>query len=550
MVKHLNEEKMKKHLMNRLTIKLFCTVFLLSFAFSCTDDFMEINTNKATFMKLSPKEYGELFARALQMGVAWQSTDDMSRMSSTLALHNAGYTACGIQAYDQYQQSLGWQNSGFKDVYVDVIPSLTSIMNVAKEAGDNDVYNVAMIWKVYQLQRITDIWGPAAYTFAGTGAESIPYDSQKDIYYMMFDDLTSAVTALSESLATNPNLNVFGTNDRIYSGSVDKWVRLANTLRLRMAIRISNIDPAKAKLEGEAAVATGRLMETNDHDALYKTAGLDGEGNGMPRMESFFQDIMSINMESLLKGYSDPRMVEFWSPVVDDITLRNAPAEYRSNIGGYHGFASGSEPTEYLYFKAFSKYGPRFKDGNQLVTPINMMNAAEAWFLKAEGAWRGWNMGGAAQSFYEKGIEISIKQWKGASYSQSLISEYINNTATPAAPENTPYLDAPMTNIPVKFSSDQTVQYEQIMTQKWLALFPVGFEAWAEYRRTRLPKLYAKKYSVNANINPQAGQIQTRCVFVNDEYNANAAEVEKAKSLITGGVDIETAPLWWDVNPN
>jgi hypothetical protein len=81
------------------------------------------------------------------------------------------------------------------------------------------------------------------------------------------------------------------------------------------------------------------------------------------------------------------------------------------------------------------------------------------------------------------------------------------------------------------------------MTQKWITLFPVAFEAWAEFRRTRLPKLYPKKYSVNEYINPVAGQIQTRCRFVENEYNANTAEVEKAKSLLKGGEDIENVPL-------
>lgn len=541
---------MKKYIMNNRTMKLFCMLITLPFGYSCTDNFWDINTDKMAFMELTPKEYGELFAKALQGGTDWQSMDDMSRVSSTLALHNAGYTACGIEAYDQYQHNPSWLNAGFLDVYVDCIPAVTSIMNVAKEAGNTDVYNVALIWKVFQLQRVTDIWGPAPYTYAGIGAESVPYDSQKDIYYMMFDELTGAVTALTKSLAGNPSLNVFGSNDRIYQGSVAKWVKLANTLRLRMAIRISNIDPAKAKLEGEAAVAAGSLMETNADDALYSVVGLANRGNGMPRMESFFQDVMSTSMESVLKGYNDPRMAEFWSPVVDDASIQAAPTEYRNNIGGYHGFTSGSHPAEYPYFRAFSKYGPRFKDGNQFVTPINVMNAAEAWFLRAEGAWLGWNMGGTAQSFYEKGIEISIKQWRGTSYSSAAINEYINSTATPVAPGNYPYYDGPMTNIPVKFSSDKTVQYEQILTQKWIALFPDGFEAWAEYRRTRLPKLYAKKYSVNVNINPSAGQVQTRSIFARDENTANAAEVEKAKSLVTGGVDIENAPLWWDVNPN
>lgn len=541
---------MKNTIINMLTLKICSMAFIIVSLVACTDEFASINTDKTQLMEIGPKEYSELFARSVEEGIAWQTTDNMSRMSSTLALHNAGYTSCGISSYDQYMQGLGWQNSGFNNVFTASLPAALALMESAKNEGNIVAYSVAQVWKVFQFQRATDIWGPVPYKEAGSGNEAVAYDSQKDIYYLMFEELTSAVDNLKKELQTNPDLNVFGTGDRIYSGKVINWVKLANTLRLRMAIRISKVEPEKAKLEGEAAVVAGLFMENNSDDALYKTAGLVSQGNGMPRMESFYQDVMSISMESVLKGYNDPRMEEYWSPVEANLVNNRFPEEYKRNIGGYHGFSSGADPFEYTYFRAFSKYSPRFKDGNQFITPINVMNASEAWFLKAEGAWLGWNMGGTAQSFYEKGIEISIKQWKGTSYSQSLINQYINGESLPVAPDNPPYYDAPLTNIPVKFSTDKTVQYEQIMTQKWIALFPVALEAWAEYRRTRLPKLYPKKYSVNSNINPLAGKIQTRCVFVNDEYNANAAEVEKAKSLIKGGVDIETAPLWWDINPN
>ncbi|MFA5535195.1 MAG: SusD/RagB family nutrient-binding outer membrane lipoprotein [Mariniphaga sp.] len=517
--------------------------------FSCTDNFPEINTNKSQFMEIGPKEYSELFARAVAEGIGWQTEDDMSRMSSSLALHNCGYTA-RRDHYDQYMQGLGWQNSGFKDLFVTALPAILTLMENARNEGNMEVYSVAQIWKVWLFQRATDVWGPIPYNEAGSGKESVVYDSQRDVYYMMFEELAEAVTNLKQELQSNPGLNVFGTGDRIYSGNVEKWIKFANTLRLRMAIRISNIEPEKAKEEGEAAVAVGPLMENNNDDALWKVTGLADWGNGMPRMESFFNDVMSTSMESVLKGYDDPRMEEYWSPVTDDLTLRRAPEIYKRNIGGYHGFASGSEPVEYIYFRAFSKYGPRFKDGNQLVTPVNVMHAAESWFLKAEGAWLGWNMGGTAQSFYEKGIEVSIKQWRGNNFPMSQINEYINSTATPVAPDNPPYYDPPMIHIPVKFATNKSEQYEQIMTQKWIALFPIAFEAWAEFRRTRLPKLYPKKYSVNEYINPETGQIQTRCRFVEDEYSANTSEVEKAKKLLKGGEDIENVPLWWDVNPN
>jgi len=364
----------------------------------------------------------------------------------------------------------------------------------------------------------------------------------------MFEDLNSATTALTSALQNNSGLNVFGIGDMIFNGDVSKWIKMGNTLRLRLAIRISNIDPVKAKAEAEAAVK-GSLMETNADDAMLAVNKWASGGNGMPRMESFYQDIMSASMESVLKGYNDPRMQEFFSPV-DPVNITAAyPAELQGNGGGYHGMANGCEPAQINFFRAYSKYGPRFKDGKQLVTPINIINAAETYFLKAEGAWRDWNMGGSAQSFYEKGIEISIKQWRGTSFSSASITEYINGTTTPIAPGDFPYNHAAMTDIPVKFSADKTKQYEQIMTQKWLALFPVSFEAFAEYRRTRLPKIYAKVYSGNANINPAIGQILTRLPFTDDEKSTQPAEITKAIVLL-GGTDLETTPLWWDINKN
>jgi hypothetical protein len=266
--------------------------------FSCTDDFTEINTNKTQFMEIGPKEYSELFSRAVQEGIAWQTTDDMSRMSSTMALHNCGYTACGMQQQDQYMQGVSWQNSGFKDIFVDALPVILTLMENAEKENNIGVYSVAQIWKVWLFQRATDVWGPVPYTEAGSGKESVVYDNQRDIYYMMFEELTGAVTNLKQELQRNPGLNVFGSGDRIYSGNVEKWIKFANTLRLRMAIRISNVEPEKAKQEGEAAVSAGALMETNDDDALYRVTGISHNGNGMPRMESCFSVVMCTSLES------------------------------------------------------------------------------------------------------------------------------------------------------------------------------------------------------------------------------------------------------------
>jgi hypothetical protein len=292
------------------------------------------------------------------------------------------------------------------------------------------------------------------------------------------------------------------------------------------------------------------MMETDSDDAyIMDVPSFNGLQNGMCRIGGWHQNSMSTSMESVLKGYEDPRLQEYFSVVGPEAVVEEP--EIMANIGGYHGMTPGFTAEDFVAFRLYSNFGPRWVGPNVVSTevPINVGNAAETWFLKAEGAWRGWNMGGTAQSFYEKGIEVSIRQWRGASFPASQIQDYINSMATPVAPDNYPYYDPPMTDIPVKFSSDREKQYEQIITQKWLAIYPDSWEAWTEYRRTRLPKLYPKKNSMNPNIDVSRGMIVTRLPYPDNEKNGQPEEYAKAVALL-GGPDLESTPLWWDVHPN
>ena len=177
-------------------------------------------------------------------------------------------------------------------------------------------------------------------------------------------------------------------------------------------------------------------------------------------------------------------------------------------------------------------------------TPQNVIPTAEAYFLRAEGALMGWNMNGTAKELYEAGIANSLKQW-GVS-DNAVITAYTNSTATPVAPND--YLSSPaLTNIPVKFGTDPDVQKEQIATQKWLALFPDGMEAWADYRRSHVLKLYPVANSENPDIPNPAAQWIRRIPFLDSEKETNGDEVQKAVGLL-GGEDKITTPLWWDKN--
>src|SRR5262249_45737307 len=158
---------------------------------------------------------------------------------------------------------------------------------------------------------------------------------------------------------------------------------------------------------------------------------------------------------------------------------------------------------------ANSHVGPRWTSpayggtSGFLSTPANVICAAEAWFLRAEGALLGWSMGGTAEELYESGIRNSMLQW--GITDNTAIDNYINSVATPIAPAD--FLNSPaVSDIPVKFSADINEQKEQIATQKWLALFPDAMEAWADYRRGHYNKLYPVANSDNADLTDPSTQ--------------------------------------------
>jgi SusD/RagB-like outer membrane lipoprotein len=250
---------------------------------------------------------------------------------------------------------------------------------------------------------------------------------------------------------------------------------------------------------------------------------------------------MSASMESVLKGYQDPRMPVYFLPA--------------QRTGTYEGERNGLTSTQLTQsvnlHDANSHVGPRWAspsyggNGDYLSTPQNVMAVAEAYFLRAEGALLGWNMNGTAQELYEAGITNSMKQW--GITDAAAISAYINSTNTPIAPND--FLNSPpVTNIPVKWvMGNVATENEQIALQKWLAMFPDGMEAWADYRRSRYLKLYPVANSDNPDITNTTTQWIRRIPFLLSETQNNKAAVDAAVPLLNGP-DKVTTPLWWDKN--
>lgn len=198
-------------------------------------------------------------------------------------------------------------------------------------------------------------------------------------------------------------------------------------------------------------------------------------------------------------------------------------------------------------------------------TPLPVMFAAESYFLRAEGALRGWSMGGSAKDLYEEGIRTSIKHqlsYKGSfagitSISDADIEAYINSTATQedlVDPVNSSYNYKALNTVGTKWneSASNEEKLQQIILQKWVANFPLSTEAWAEYRRTGYPKLFPNMINNSNNTIDTDEQIR-RLIYSNNEINTNNAELqngivllnqENTSSKFTG--DCGGTRVWWD----
>ena len=498
---------------------------------SCTNDFADINTNKSSIGSIGKAELPFLFTKA-QDAVHWNGQVQQNLFSDQYAQYVANNTS--YFPTDRYEMNFSWVSSVWGNLYIDIVPQLQSIFENTDPASAE--YALANIWWVYSFHRVTDYWGPIPYFNAGIPGKSVAYDSQELIYDDFFKRLEASISVLE----SNSGGNAFGDFDIIYGGDIDKWIKFANTLRLRLAMRISNIDAARAKTEGEAAYSGGVFEMSPDDDALALNNVTDI--NPLSQMSEWNEFRMSASMESVLIGMDDPRTPEYWIPAVES--------------GTYEGLRNGlsveqlSDPQNTA--AANSHIGPRWTSpasggiNDYLSTPSNVMCTAEAYFLRAEGALLGWSMGGTPQELYEEGITQSMHQWGVTD--QATIDSYINSTNTPIPPND--FLGSPaLSDVPVLFDPvDQDVQLEQIALQKWIALFPDGMEAWADYRRRPTIGLYPVANSSNPDIpNPNEDYIR-RIPFLTQEYQSNTEAVESAQDLLKVKADKINTPLWWDVH--
>ncbi len=518
--------------MNKLMIGIvMMNMIMIS---GCTKHFEEINTNQTKLTTIGITELPYLFSKA-QAAV---SSSNFTYQSSNTHTGNlfCQYFAVSATFFpsDRYLLTQPRMSGNWTVVYTEVVPQLKTIFEITDTSSPE--YALASIMWVHTFHRLTDYWGPIPYFKAGEPLISVDYDSQEAIYNDFFKRLSDAVVVLRN----NPTAVPYGNFDLVYAGNVSKWIKYANTLRLRLALRISKVNPSKARAEAEAAVAGGVLTDNADNASVIKTLNAN-DNNGLSQVSLFNEIRMSASMESVLKGYNDPRIGAYFQRVTDT-TFGNT----------FEGIRNGLIPVQQNLPRNIpdrvSNMGTRWAVRSsgawvgQFAAPEIILVSAEAYFLRAEGALNGWQMGRTAQVLYDSGIQRSMTQWGVTD--QAAIDNYKVSTAVPVAPGD--FLNSPpMNDYPIRFSGDALMQRKQIAQQKWIALYPDGREGWADLRRSNYPQIYPIVNSDYPQLPP--GSLIRRLVFLDLEKQTNGSAVTAALPLLNGP-DLHSTPLWWDVD--
>jgi hypothetical protein len=543
-------------------LKLFTILLIAVYFSSCTEKFDEINTNpKAlTLASLNQASYGFVVRKAIVGPEYLQAAGNGMQLLHSLYFDiYANYWATTTPNFlsDRFVMVGSWLNGAFNSFYASEAPQMKYAVDFARANSLDPEFAMMKIWQVYIYNRYTDALGPIPYSQYGNMAKQVPYDAQADIYASFFLELDSALTIL-KALPAGSVSATLSKYDPIYGGNLDRWQKFGSSLRLRLAMRVKYVLPAVAKTQAEKAVTEGVL--TSNADNGWVTTSTDFQ-NPYNIISPWAEYRMSADMESILKGYLDPRVASYFKAAkTPDPT--DDPAGV---VFPYEGVRNGQTKND----RSAVKFDELASDHALPYTIVGdkgpkwfVMRAFESYFLRAEGALEGWAMGGTAEALYNLGIQTSLAE-NGFTDANLKGDVYTTSTLVPASPGkdwntfawNVPRVDqAPVSTIQIAWLAAGTKeqQIEQIITQKWIGLLPDSQEAYAERRRTHYPILYNRLESENPDV--PATSLPVRLTYWTNEYTNNNAEVLNAITKLnaestTPNGDKATTKLWWDKKP-
>ncbi|MBR3855798.1 MAG: SusD/RagB family nutrient-binding outer membrane lipoprotein [Bacteroidaceae bacterium] len=444
-----------------------------------------------------------------------------------------------------------------------------------------EIKAINLLYYCVIAQEQADLSGPFTYLEDKQNSETpYEYNDLKTIYYGIVENLDTIVACL-ENYETRPDWykeqisNVLvayhQTNRSMITGdmSMKTYIMLANSLKLRMAMHIVKVEPETAKRWAEEAVAGGVVETVDDQQGLYPM--LSGFTHPLMDIANSWGDLrLCASFVSILKSLDHPYTKYLFLPNSGDLTNKKT-GEVTPAGTDIFGIRAGLLVGNGQLYQQNQRQGYSTFDNNVMggmMPPLYFVKLAEVDFLRAEGALRGWNMGGTAQYFYERGIrnaylEDPMQAQFGSPY-MSLVDAYMEQERPVEYVNVDPMGDGEpwpsVTTIGVKWNDadDNETKLEKIITQKYIALFPLSTEAWAEMRRTGYPKVFSVLNTDDGDGSiPQgkAGQwdpnsIIRRIPWVPIDPQA-VQMVENSGIPALGGPDELATRLWWDVDkPN
>lgn len=541
------------------TFIILSAALLAGISSSCSDSYMEdLNTDKSKANSIDPnaqlttaelQTYGDLGMVEIYRNYLYAFTQQLMGCWNTT---NYG----GRHTVDNNEMGRIWTS-----FYPKAIKNLTDAIHRSAEDGNRKNINAILrIYRVYMMSVITDIYGDAPYSEAGLGylkeIYNPKYDTQEDIYNDFFTELKDAASALD---AANDRI----TGDVIYNGDVAKWIKLANSLRLRYAMRISDVAPEKARKEFEDALASeGGVLTSGSDDALIKYMDIsfsfgqdsytDYRGNALSQL--LFGNDPANNPSYLCSTFfnqlyntKDPRTFMIARFYYDGLMSQTSPdnrIDLTDEITGKGIAMNPCQPGAFSYdpwpqgydsdmMKEIAKTNPSVettmaretepKLANNFLRGDNpgvVMTCAEVNLLLAEASLKKWNTGGTVEGFYSKGVRAAM-DFLADNYGYDRISD--NGTG----------------------HTEQQAK-AAINTQAWILHFTNPAECWANVRRSGYPRLKSPAEYGFGQYLTGGKDIPVRLCYPTLESSYNKPGYDEALKRM-GGKDSWNTHVWWDV---
>ncbi len=527
---------------------------VLLFGTSCTNGFESLNDDPN---KAYDWEYDFSYSKITKSirGIATYGGADVHQRAKALSIDVYAQYTGGSGDSRTYAMNDEWQAKYWTSYYNDWLSTLNMVIeDVSQYEGRDNAIAIARIWRVYGQAQFTDYFGPTPFPFsAAANNDYMPLDKQYELY---FKELDEAVKQF------DPKLQFMSGQDQIYWGDIDAWKRFANSLRLRLALKLSEVDTEVCKAQIQAALnADGGIMTSSADEATI--AGSSGWGNQYPyylyQVSWGDKQVLVKSMEKALTNigglelkYTDKQ----GNPVKDskgNVIVPDGPAKVDPR--GLRMFDPG--PADFGYKWAGLMPGQQTEDGNArnnvgkmsqiFVIPNDTRKTdiflySEVCFLMAEASERfGINGGKSAKEWYEEGVRASFQKWGIIDPTQT--TDYLGS------------IDKNLWGTSANYDDDKgagNTKLEKIITQKYIASYPdMSLQMWNDKRRLNLPALEIPQYrNEGAGTYPKDGNIYNplnyiqRTVYPQNEKLINADKYNGGVAQLKGG-DKTSSPLWW-----